>query len=155
MAEPIIEQIAVWINDALDGKSDPDGTLTLRAVRPKILDWSTLQLIHGDVAIELGMIETLDTDTRSYRREKATFLLHGFVDHLPDGVKADTYLARCGETIRRLVLAGNIDAHPLSGLALSIDCPEVVFLPVDGGVKVIVTCIVEYSTAIYDGYSQD
>lgn len=153
MSEPIIEQIAEWISTALDSKSDPDGTITLRSVRPKILNWDDSALVHGDVIIELGQVET-QSITNSSRFEKGTFLLHGMVSQLPADTKADTVLARMAETIRKEILEGNNDANPLGGLAISINCPEVLFLPVDGGVKVVVTCEVLYSTNIYDGFTQ-
>ena len=153
MSEPIIEQIAQWINDALDGVSDDDSTLTLRSIRPKILDWADLHFVHGDVIIEMVDIETQSTDLSSYRYEKATLRLNGIITQLPEGVKADTVLARLVETIRRTILAGNILEPPLGGLAKNIDCPAVNYEPIEGGVCAIVTCVVEYRTAIFDGYS--
>jgi len=155
MSEPIIEQIAVWISDALDGKSDPDGTITLRSVRSSILNVTELQLIHGDVLIELAGKKTKSTDMSSFRTETGTFTVAGFVSNIPDDSFADTYLIRVAETICKFLMAGNTDAQPLNGLAESIDCPEYILMNSVGGVDVIVTCNVTYSTNIYNGFSQD
>ena len=153
MSEPIIEQIADWINDALDGVTDTDGTFTLRSIRPTILDWSQLQLIHGDVIIELGSIETVSR-TASSRTEEAMFKLNGIITELAAGVKADTVLARFAETIRKTILAGNTSGTACGGLAVNIDCPAVDYEPIEGGVCTIVTCRVRYFTNYKDGYLQ-
>lgn len=153
MAEPIIEQIAAWISNALNGVSDPDGTLTLKAVRPTILDWSELQLNHGDVIIEIGSIETVSR-TASSRMEEAVFRLNGIIRSLPASTRADTVLLRMSETIRRTILAGNTLGTACGGIANNIDCPSIDYEPIEGGVAAIVICRVKYMTNYKDGYSQ-
>jgi hypothetical protein len=153
MAEPIIEQIAQWINDALDGVQDPDATLTLRSVRPKILDWEESQFAHGDVIIELGPYDTQSTTTTSSRTELAVFMLYAIIRDLPVDTAADTVLARFAETIRRTILAGNALGRACGGLALNIDCPSVNEAIIDGGVEMIIKTEVLYQTALKDGYS--
>jgi len=153
MSEPIIEQIAQWIENALDGAADPDTTLILRSIRPTILDWSELQLIHGDVIIGLISVKT-ESYTNTSRTELAEFLLDGCVSQLPDSVKADTVLARFAETIRKTLLAGNTSGTACNGLAISLDCDETEFAVSEGGVDVLVKCKVIYTTNIFDGYTQ-
>ncbi len=153
MAEPIIEQISDWINDALDGKADPDTTFTLRSVRPTVLDWEASDFAHGDVIIELGPIVTQSQTTVESRTEQATFKLYGIVRTLPANTKADTVLARMAETIRRLMFAGNADGQACGGLALNIDCPNVDPGIFNGGILAEVTAEVKYQTALKDGYA--
>jgi len=153
MSEPIIEQIADWINDTLDGKSDPAGTLTMRSVRPTILDWEASDFAHGNVIIELGPVVTVSRTTVESRTEKAIFKLYGIIRTLPEDTKADTILARMAETIRRTMLAGNANGQAMSGLALKIDCPN--FDPgiFDGGILAEITAEVLYQTTLKDGYT--
>lgn len=153
MTEPIIEQIAEWIRVTLDGVSDPDGTITLRAIRPNILDWEESQMSHNDIVIEMVGLNTQEYTTES-RTEEAVFRLEGIIRQLPTDTKADTVLARMTETVRKVIMAGNDGVQTLNGLALSIDCPEIVWGIIDGGVCTIVSCKVQYITNIYDGYSQ-
>lgn len=144
--EPIVEQLAVWIETAIDGRQDPDGTLTLRAVRPELLDWENDTYRHGDVVLVLESIET-QSKTNTSRTELATWTLHGVVKKQTAGTAADTVLARMAETIRRLVLAGYA-----GGQALLIDCGKVVFRDIEGGVTAGVTVTVKYQTDVDDGY---
>jgi len=149
--EPIIEKIAVWIEEAIDGVKDPDATLTLRAVRPKILDWQASDFKHGDVIIELVSVGTLSKTTSS-RTEVAEWRLYGIVTTLPANTKADTVLSRMAETIRRVLLNGNKRGQACGGLALNLDCPDVTYSIMAGGVVAEVTCQVTYITNIADGY---
>ena len=139
---------------AIDGVSDPDGTITLRALRSKILNVAELELVHGDALIEYAGKETISMDMSSFRTEKGTFNITGFVSSIPDGLYADTYLIAVAETICKYLMAANEDDKPLDGLALSVDCPKYVLMDSVGGVDVIVTCEIEYSTNIYNGFSQ-
>jgi len=153
MSEPIIEQIADWINDALDGQADPDGTLTLKSIRPKILDWQESDCAHGDVIIQLISIKTESSTMVGSRTESAIFNLYGIVRTLPADTKADTVLARLIETIRRSLFAGNTLGKACNSLALSIDCPGVELAVFNGGLEAIVTAEVVYQTALKDGYA--
>ena len=152
MAEPVIEQIAQWINDALDGKQDPDKTLTLRAVRPKILDWNVQDFKHGDVIIEADSISTQNKTLDDSRGELAGFKCYGIIRTLPADTAADTIISRMIETIRRLLLAGNSGGKACGSLALHIDCPAASFDVMDGGVIADVDVQVTYRTGLNDGY---
>jgi len=149
--EPIVERIAVWIEEAIDGVQDPDATLTLRAVRPKILDWQASDFKHGDVIMELVDGGTLSKTTSS-RKETAEWRLYGIITKLPADTAADTVLSRMAETIRRTLLSGNKRGQACGGLALNIDCPEVNYSIMSGGVVAEVTVQVTYVTALADGY---
>ena len=153
MSEPIIEQIAAWIENALEGVQDPDSTITLRSVRPVILNWADLELIHGDVIIEQASGNTESRRTTSSRTEQEIFRLNGIVTDLPADTAADTMLNRVRETIRRTMLAANANGQAMGGLAKNVDCSEYSYEPIDGGVAVVVTCEVMYMTALLDGYS--
>lgn len=153
MAEPIIEQIAVAIETAIDGVQDPDASLTLRAVRPKILDWEASDFRHGDVIIELVDIGTQSKTTVESREELGTWKLYGIVTTLPADTAADTVLARMAETVRRSLLAENDDGQAFSGIALNVDCPDVNYSIMAGGVVAEVTVQVTYKTALADGYA--
>lgn len=152
MAEPVIEQITDWINDALDGQQDPDATLTLRSVRPVVLEPDDRNFRHGDVVIEITDIKTQQKTASDSRTELASWILHGVIRELPASTAADTMLARMGETIRRLLLAGLAGGQACGGLALDIDCPETSYELIEGGVVVRVTVAVRYMTALKDGY---
>jgi len=157
MSEPIIEQIAQWINDALDGVSDDDGTLTLRSIRPKILDWEPSHYWHGDVIIVLGLLKTVSKTTVESRTELATFILEGIIKKLPEDTYADVFASRMAETIRRTMLAGNKYLEPVNpppSPTMNIDCPEFNIAPFEGGIEVIVTCNFKYQTALKDGYTE-
>lgn len=149
--EAIVERIAVWIEEELDGVKDPGATFTLRAVRPKILDWQAENFKHGDVIIELIDSATLSKTTSS-RTEVAEWRLYGVVTELPDNTSADTVLSRMAETIRRTLLSGNQGGQACGGLALNIDCPEATYSIMSGGVVAEVSAHVRYVTDLADGY---
>ena len=149
--EAIVERIAVWIEEAIDGVQDPGATLTLRAVRPKILDWKASDFKHGDVIIELIDGGTLSKTTSS-RTELAEWRLYGIITTLPANTAADTVLSRMAETIRKTLLSGNKRGQACGGLALNIDCPDVTYSIMSGGVVAEVTAQIKYVTALADGY---
>jgi len=149
--EAIVERIAVWIEEAIDGVQDPGATLTLRAVRPKILDWQALDFKHGDVIMEIIDGGTLSKTTSS-RTELAEWRLYGIITTLPADTAADTVLSRMAETIRKTLLSGNKRGQACGGLALNIDCPEVTYSIMSGGVVAEVTAQIKYVTALADGY---
>ena len=151
MAETIHEQIAQWITAAIDGQADPGGTITLRAVRPKILDWSVEDFVHGDVIIEAADIKTQSKTSRT-RTELGTWGLYGVIRRLPADTAADTVMSRMIETIRRLLMAGNSAGRACGGLAYNIDCSEGTFDVMTGGVIAFVTAAVLYPTNVFDGY---
>jgi hypothetical protein len=153
MAETINEQIAAWINDAIDGQADPDATFTLRAVRPKILDWDEAKFQHADVLIELVSIETQSKTTVQSRTELGTWLLTGIIRELPDNTAADTIATRMAKTIQALMLAGNVAGQACGGLALNVACPKIVFGAGRGFVGAEVTVTIKYQTALADGYA--
>lgn len=154
MAEPIIEQIADWINDAIDGEQDPDTSLTLRAVRPTVIDWDVNNFRHGDVIIEIREMSTQSKTASDSRTELATWDLHGIIRDLPADTAADTMLCRMSATVRRLLLAGNSAGRACGSLALHIDCPAVAYGIIEGGVVAEITAAVTYDTEIKDGYAQ-
>jgi len=149
--EPIIEKLAVWIEEELNGVQDPGATLTLRSVRPKILDWQASDFKHGDVIIELIDGGT-ESKTTSSRTELAEWRLYGIIRTLPADTAADTVLSRLAETIRRTLLAGNVRGQACGGLALNIDCPDVTYSIMSGGVVAEVTVQIKYVTDLADGY---
>jgi len=149
--EAIVERIAVWIEEAIDGVQDPGATLTLRAVRPKILDWQASDFKHGDVIMEIIDGGTLSKTTSS-RTELAEWRLYGIITTLPADTAADTVLSRMAETIRKTLLSGNKRGQACGGLALNIDCPEVTYSIMSGGVVAEVTAQIKYVTALADGY---
>lgn len=153
MAEPIVEQIGQWIANAIDGKKDPDNTLTLRSVRPKILDWEPSDFRHGDVIIELVSSETQSKRTTGSRTELATWKLYGIICELPEDTVADTVLARIAETIRKTLLAGNSAGRACGGIALNIDCPKMDYANFVGGILAMGEVKVMYMTNLFDGYS--
>jgi len=149
--EPIVEKIAEWIESEIDGVQDPDATLTLRAVRPKILDWEASNFKHGDVIIEIVEGATLSKTTSS-RTEVGEWRLYGIIRTLPENTAADTVLSRMAETIRRTLLGGNKRGQACGGLALNLDCPEVTYSIMSGGVVAEVTAHIRYVTDLADGY---
>ena len=149
--EPIVEKIAKWIESEIDGVQDPGATLTLRAVRPKILDWEASNFKHGDVIIEIIEGATLSKTTSS-RTEVAEWRLYGIITTLPADTAADTVLSRMAETIRRTLLSGNKRGQACGGLALNIDCPEGTYSIMSGGVVAEVTAHIKYVTDLADGY---
>ena len=160
MNETIHEQIAQWIAAALDGKQvepgvpPPDKTLTLQAVRPKVIDWNIEDFKHGDVVIEAGPLTTESRTTVQSRTEMGEWTCYGIIRTLPPDTVADTVISRMIETIRRLLLAGNKAGLACEGLATCIDCPAASFLTCSGGVIAQVTVNVRYRTALFDGYTQ-
>ena len=152
--ETIHEQIAQWIAAALDGQQDPEATLTLRAVRPKILDWTVEDFKHGDVILEAGDITTQGRTTVSSRTELGAWKCYGIIRELPANTAADTVISRMIETIRRLLLAGNAGGNACGGVAVTIDCPDAEWSLMAGGVVAEVTVNVVYRTALKDGYEQ-
>lgn len=154
MPEPIIEQIAQWIENALDGQQDPDATLTLRAVRPKILDWTVQDFKHGDVIIEGGPKSTQNKTASISRGELANFKCYGIIRTLPADTAADTVLNRMTEAIRKLLLAGNSGGRACGGVAYHIDCLSDTPGLMDGGIVAEVNVQVTYRTGIFDGYEQ-
>ena len=153
MAEPIIEQIADWIKTAIHGTQDPDAMLTMRAVRPTILDWDVSHFAHADVIIEAAGMESLDKRTTASRKELGTWMLYGIIRTLAANTAVDTVMSRLAETIRRTMLAGNANGQACGGLALNIDCPNVEYAAGEGCAAVIVTVNVTYITALADGYT--
>lgn len=151
MAEPIVERIADWIEGTINGVQDPGATLTLNAVRPKILDWEASDFKHGDVIMEIINAGTLSKTTSS-RTELAEWRLYGIITTLPDNTAADTMLSRIAETIRKTLLSGNIRGQACGGLALNIDCPGVNYSIMIGGIVAEITVQVTFVTAIADGY---
>jgi hypothetical protein len=151
--EPIVERISEWIEGAIDDVQVPGAGLTTRAVRPKILDWQAQDFKHGDVIMEIIDQGTMSKTTSS-RQELAEWRLYGIIRILPANIAADTILTRMAETIRRILLSGNQRGQACGGLALNIDCPEVNYSIMSGGLVVEVTCQVIYVTALSDGYKQ-
>lgn len=151
--EPIVEKIAVWIKEAIDGVHDVAATMTLNAVRPKILDWQVDDFKHDDVIMEIIDGGTLEKTTTS-RKELAEWKLYGIITTLPANTAADTQLSRMVETIRKTMLDGNKRGQACGGLALHIDCPESNYSIMSGGVVAEVTVQVTYMTALLDGYKQ-
>jgi hypothetical protein len=151
MDEPIVEQLAQCIADAIDGQRGPAGTMTLRAVRPNLLDWGDNDCKHGDCVIELTDVKT-QSATSDSRIMLGTWLVFGVVRTEDSAVPTDRVICRMAETIRRLLLAWNSHGRACGGLARKIDCPKAAFGDIGGGVGVEVTVTVEYETAIGDGY---
>ena len=154
MNETIHEQISQWIAAALDGKQDPDATLTLKAIRPKVLDWGVEDFKHGDVVIEAGPLTTESRTTVQSRTEMGEWTCYGIIRTLPPDTVADTVISRMIETIRRLLLAGNASGRACGGAAVRIDCPAASFEICTGGLIAGVTVNVLYRTALLDGYTQ-
>jgi len=152
MAETIHEQIAQWMAAAIDGESDPAGSITLRAVRPKILDWNIDDFKHSDVIIEAADIKTQSKTSQS-RTELGTWGLYGIIRQLPADTAADTVISRMIETIRRLLMAGNSGGRACGGLAYNIECSEGTFDVMTGGAVAFVTAGVLYPTDVFDGYT--
>lgn len=156
MSEPIHEQIAQWIQSALDGAQDPDLTLTLRAVRPRNLDWSVTDqnFKHNDVIIAAIDFDTQNKTASISRGELAKFKCYGIIRTLPANTAADTVVSRMIETIRRKLMAGNSGGRACNDLAYHIDCPKGIFGVMDGGLVAEVDVQVTYRTGLLDGYEQ-
>jgi len=153
MAEPVVEKISEWIEEAIDSAQDPGATLTLNAVRPKILDWEASDFKHGDVIMEVVNTGTLSKTTSS-RTELAEWRLYGIITTLPENTAADTMLSRMAETIRKTLLGGNVRGQACGGLALNIECSEVNYSIMPGGIVAEVTVQVKYETDVFDGYKK-
>jgi len=141
--EAIVERIAVWIVEAIDGAHDPGATLTLRAVRPKILDWRVEDFKHGDVIIEFIKAGPYLITTSS-RIKLAEWQLYGIITTLPANTDADDVLERMADTIRKTLLSGNKRGRACGGMALNIDCPEVTYSIMSGGVVAKMTVQVRF-----------
>ena len=148
MPEPIIEQIADWIFDALDTVQDPDETFTLSAIRPQMEEWDKTSFSHGDCIIENDSLETVRFSTES-REEKGIWKIYGIVATLPDNTSLDIVMNRMSETIRRNLMGGNLKGKACGGVATHLNCPNVMYAP---GPMVVVTVEVSYWTHVHDGY---
>jgi hypothetical protein len=148
--ESIHEQIAQWLAAALDGQSDPDGIITLRAVRPKILDWTVEDFKHGDCIILADRIkikgdgyETIETLYGS-RSQIGTWWIQVVIRQLPEDISGDAYINKVMEMVQSILLAGNSGGRACNGLALNIDCPEMNFEMCIGGLIAEIIVNIEY-----------
>jgi hypothetical protein len=140
----IAARIADWIAEAVDGSSDPDGTLTLNIVEPEIIDFAENHFDNYNVFL-IAVDEDVKTETiRPSRLATALIRLSAVMTSLPAGAAAGTVLARVAETIRRAVLAGNSRGRACNGLALNLDCPMTKFAPGPGCEFAVVDCFVKY-----------
>ena len=140
MAKAIIERIANWIKDAIDGVQDTVAILTFNVVCPKIVDWQVQDFKHGDVIMEFvtagpGEIKT----TSGSCEEVADWSLYAIITKLPDNMDADTVLDHMAETIQRALLSGNKRGRACGGLALNIGCPEIKYGAMAGGLVIDVS----------------
>ncbi len=137
-------RIADWIAAALDSKTIEGTDLLIRIIRPVINDFAESQFNHADVFL-CGIKEKIEVETTTPSRiDKALFRVYAVLRAVPISETADTMLNRISETIRKLLLAGNIGGAACDGLAMSIDCPYVKYLPGDGCQVAAVDVIVEY-----------
>lgn len=141
--EEIIKQISEWIEGELNGLQDPDATLTLRAVRPKVVDWQVTDFKHGDVIMELGNVEPYDITTSS-RLWLGEWKLYGIITTLPDDTDADDMLDLMSEMIRGKLLSGNKRGRACGGLALNISCPDTSYGIMAGGVVTEMTVNIRF-----------
>lgn len=141
--EKVIEQISEWIKEEINGLQDPDGILTLRAVRPKIVDWEVSNFKHGDVVMELGNIEPYDVTTTS-RLQLGLWKLYGIITMLPANTTADDMLDLMSELIRSKLLSGNKHGRACGGLALNISCPDTSYGSMSGGVVTEMTVNIRF-----------
>lgn len=141
--EKVIEQISEWIKEEINGLQDPDGILTLRAVRPKIVDWEVSNFKHGDVVMELGNIEPYDVTTTS-RLQLGLWKLYGIITMLPANTTADDMLGLMSELIRSKLLSGNKHGRACGGLALNISCPDTSYGSMSGGVVTEMTVNIRF-----------
>ena len=131
--EKIIDQISDWIAEEIDGLQDPDATLTLRVVRPKIVDWQVSDFKQGDVIMEFGNREPYDITTSS-RLWLGEWKLYGILKTLPANRNADDLLDLMSELIQNKLLSGNKHGRACGGLALLISCPDTNYGSMAGGV---------------------
>ena len=141
--EQIVQDISEWIEVALNGLQDPDKLLTLRVVRPKIVDWQVTDFKHGDVVMELGNIEPYEI-TSSSRMWLGEWKLYGILTTLPTGKNADDMLDLMSELIRSKLLSGNKRGRACEGLALNISCPDVNYGSMSGGVVTELTVNIRF-----------
>lgn len=156
MSEPILEQVGLWIKNAVDGVTDDTGTVSLSVVRSEMVDWELPQFSHGDVLLELESVTGDDeNDSMDRRAEIAIWSLYAVVVTLPVSTAADTILIRTSETIRQALLAGNVPGQQAcGGLAMQIDCPSTQYAKGPGMALAVVTCQVQYETRILDPYTR-
>lgn len=139
----VIDQISEWIKEEIDGLQDPGATLTLRVVRPKIVDWQVSDFKHGDVVMEFGNREPYDVTTSS-RIWLGEWKLYGILTTLPTGKTADDMLDLMSELIQSKLLSGNKHGRACGGLALLISCPDVNYGSMAGGVVTEMTVNVRF-----------
>ena len=141
--EQIIKQISEWIEEEINGLRDPDGILTLRVVRPKVVDWQVSNFKHGDVIIEFGNKEPYDVTTTS-RMWLGEWKLYGIITTLPDNTDADDMLDLMSELIQSKLLSGNKHGRACGGLALNISCPDISYGSMTGGVVTEMTVNIRF-----------
>jgi len=145
--EKIVEQISDWIAEEIDGLKEPvgwaGGILTLRVVRPKIVDWQVSDFKHGDVIIEFGNREPYDITTSS-RLWLGEWKLYGIITTVPDNKNADDLLDLMSELIQSKLLSGNRHGRACGGLALNISCPDISYGSMAGGVVTEMTVNVRF-----------
>jgi hypothetical protein len=131
--EQIVQQISDWIEAELNGLQDPDELLTLRVVRPKIVDWQVSDFKDADVIMEFVNVEPyLVTD--SSRLWLGEWKLYGILTTLPAGKDADDMLDLMSELIISKLLGGNKYGRACEGLAVNISCPDTSYGSMAGGV---------------------
>jgi hypothetical protein len=141
--EQIVQQLSEWIEAELNGLQDPGALLTLRVVRPKIVDWQVSDFKHGDVVMEFGNIEPyLVTD--SSRMWLGEWKLYGILTTLPAGKDADDMLDLMSELILSKLLDGNRNGRACEGLAVNISCPDANYGSMSGGVVTELTVNIRY-----------
>lgn len=141
--EKIVEQISEWIKEEIAGLQDPDGILTLRVVRPKIVDWQVSDFKHGDVVMEFGNKEPYDVTTTS-RLWLGEWKLYGIITTVPDNSDADDMLDLMSELIQSKLLGGNKHGRACGGLALNISCPDTNYGSMTGGVVTEMTVNIRF-----------
>ena len=141
--EKVVEQISEWIEEEINGLQDPDATLTLRVVRPKIVDWQVTDFKHGDVIMEFVNVEPYEI-TSSSRMWLGEWKLYGILTTLPAGKDADDILDLMSEMIRSKLLSGNRHGRACGGLALNISCPDTSYGSMAGGVVTEMTVNIRF-----------
>jgi len=141
--EKIVEQISDWIVEEINGLQDPDKILTLRTVRPKIVDWQVSDFKHGDVIMEFGNKEQYDVTTTS-RLWLGEWKLYGIITTLPDNTDADDMLDLMSELIQSKLLSGNKHGRACGGLALNISSPDTSYGSMTGGVVTEMTVNIRF-----------
>lgn len=141
--EKIVKQISEWIEEELNGLQDPDKILTLRTVRPKIVDWQVTDFKHGDVVMEFVNVEPYDITTSS-RLWLGEWKLYGIITTLPDNTDADDMLDLMSDLILSKLLSGNKRGRACGGLALNIRCPDTSYGSMAGGVVTEITVNIRF-----------